>query len=121
MEAKTCCARVKLKGRWNYGTCSKVAIKDGFCKIHHPDYIKAKIDARNAKWYAEYVAKKQKRLEEETKQARIEYIAAKAPERIKELKTCLEDLFEEIVNYSDTFISESRQIAIRELLSKGDI
>jgi hypothetical protein len=92
MEAKTCCARVKLEGRWNYGTCSKVAIKDGFCKIHHPDYIKAKNDAINARREAEYSAHKQARLEAEAKQAALESIAAKAPARIKALEDMVEML-----------------------------
>lgn len=30
--------------------CSRKSIKDGYCTIHHPDYIKAKREKERAKW-----------------------------------------------------------------------
>ncbi len=92
MEAKKCCKRVYRGGSMMSSHCDKIAVKDGWCKIHHPDYIKAKNDARCSKWNAEYAAKKQARLEAEAKQAALESIAAKAPARIKALEDMVEML-----------------------------
>ena len=37
--------------------CSRDAVKDGYCKQHHPDTIKKKEEARKAKWDAKWAAK----------------------------------------------------------------
>jgi hypothetical protein len=34
--------------------CSRKPWKDGFCKQHHPDTVKAYNDARHAKWKAKW-------------------------------------------------------------------
>lgn len=38
--------------------CSHNAWKDGYCKMHHPETVKAKNDASQAKWEAEYEARR---------------------------------------------------------------
>ena len=38
--------------------CSRRAWRDGFCKQHHPDTVKARAEKRAAKYAAKYKAKK---------------------------------------------------------------
>jgi len=45
--------------------CSRRAVKDGYCKQHHPDTVKAREDARSAKWLAECQAVKDREEAEE--------------------------------------------------------
>lgn len=41
-------------GAWgNHSQCEKRPKKDGYCTIHHPDYVKAKKDKREEKYQAE--------------------------------------------------------------------
>ena len=51
-----CSAQVSLDS-WHYGQCSRKAtvMRDGkyYCRIHDPEYIKAKDEEREAKYRAE--------------------------------------------------------------------
>ena len=38
--------------RMNYHQCNGKLFKDGFCRIHHPDAIKARMAANSARWQA---------------------------------------------------------------------
>ncbi len=37
--------------------CSRNAVKDGYCKQHHPDNVKARREANEAKWKKEHEMK----------------------------------------------------------------
>ena len=55
-ESVQCKKRVRDRSnpRWpTYHQCSLKAKKDGWCTIHHPDYVKAQGEKREAKWDAE--------------------------------------------------------------------
>lgn len=34
--------------------CSRKAVQDGYCRQHHPDVVKARADAAQAKWDAKW-------------------------------------------------------------------
>ena len=49
-----CKGRVPDGGRSpRFHQCSRNEVKDGYCNIHHPDSVKARSDARSAKFRAE--------------------------------------------------------------------
>lgn len=53
MEAERCKERVFPNERWGVfhpHQCSRRAVKDGFCKIHHPDEKKAREEKAHAAW-----------------------------------------------------------------------
>ena len=43
--------------RWEttFHQCSRKVVKDGWCKIHHPDYIAEKMHTKQNGWYNEEV------------------------------------------------------------------
>jgi hypothetical protein len=43
----------QIFGTFRYRQCSRKAVKDGFCKQHHPDAVKARSDAGEARWKAQ--------------------------------------------------------------------
>jgi len=48
---------------WHFHQCSRKAVKDGYCKQHHPDSVKARADAAQAKWDARWAkVDKKKRI-----------------------------------------------------------
>ena len=90
-QVKKCCERV-ARGRWTSGTCDRIAVKDGYCKIHHPDYAKAKRDAYDAKWKAYYEAKEQAYRARREEEAAKRLILQNAPVRVKELEDMVDRL-----------------------------
>lgn len=60
MAADKCVAQVREPGPWpRYHQCKRRAVKDGFCRLHHPDAKKARLE----KQYAAYEAKRQREIE----------------------------------------------------------
>lgn len=66
MEKENCSK--KVWDHWKYRNCSRFAIKDGFCKQHHPDSVKErerkteeryKREQRNSPWTMLANAKKE--------------------------------------------------------------
>jgi hypothetical protein len=45
--------------------CQRKAVKDGFCTIHHPDYIKAKDAERQKKWNEKWTKRQALQKEQE--------------------------------------------------------
>lgn len=56
------CRKRVYGGTYTGHQCTRKAVKDGYCKQHHPDTVKAKQDERDAKW-------KKERAERRTKAA----------------------------------------------------
>ena len=48
-----CSERVFTSGAWTAHPCSRWAVRDGFCKQHHPDAVKARREAQELKWKLE--------------------------------------------------------------------
>ncbi len=69
MFDKFCKQLVSGPGWWSRSTCSRKAKKDGYCKQHHPDTIKARRIAANEKYQAgitqekEYIEQKEAAVE----------------------------------------------------------
>ncbi len=55
-----CSAKIYNSGGWGrFYPCKKKAVGDTvFCKIHNPEYIKAKTEAKEDKWRAEWKVKR---------------------------------------------------------------
>jgi len=52
-----CQEQVREPGTWpRYRQCSREAVKDGFCKVHHPDAKKARRDKADANYDAKHKA-----------------------------------------------------------------
>jgi hypothetical protein len=91
-----CCGKVSPAGSWRSYPCGKNASMEHegkhYCKTHHPPTVKAKADARTAKWRAEWDA-----LDEAKEKARAEAAEQKRRadcydalvERVKELEEAL--------------------------------
>lgn len=47
--------RKRIWHGWHQGRCQRKAVKGEFCTQHHPDTVKARDEARHAKWEAERV------------------------------------------------------------------
>lgn len=52
-EARVKCKKKIYGGAWQAHPCSRWAVKDGFCKQHHPDSVTDRREARSRKWKAE--------------------------------------------------------------------
>ena len=48
MKKKQC--KENVWGGWSYHPCLRNAVKDGFCKQHHPDAVKARRDKTAERW-----------------------------------------------------------------------
>jgi hypothetical protein len=73
-----CKQSVPAQAGWGFNQCSRKAVKDGFCKQHHPDAVKAREEASEKKW--------------EEKHAKSPWNLLKiANERIRELEQKLEE------------------------------
>lgn len=69
-----------------YSQCSREAVKDGFCKQHHPDAKKARLEASSRRWQEKHDKSDSARLYralKENEQLRAELEALKA-ERSKQ-------------------------------------
>lgn len=44
-NASQCSKKVSRRGSWHVGRCTRRAVRDGFCKVHHPESVKARQDA----------------------------------------------------------------------------
>jgi len=42
----------KIYRDWSSSNCSRKAVKDGYCKQHHPDTVKERQEKSNARWNA---------------------------------------------------------------------
>ena len=42
----------KVWGGWSYHPCLRNAVRDGYCKQHHPDSVKARKEKADARWEA---------------------------------------------------------------------
>ena len=68
------CNKTMYHDMWSKGRpCGRKVWKDGFCKIHHPESVKARQDRADARW-------------EERKKQLPWYKLQKAEERIAELE-----------------------------------
>ena len=59
-DPNLCAEEVASKDGWAYSQCSRKrghGSEQAYCKQHDPDAVKAKREARRAKWRAEYDAK----------------------------------------------------------------
>ena len=72
-EQTRCKEMVYRQHTWRSSACTRKAWKDGFCKQHHPDTVKARNEARRRVW------------EEQSKQSAW-YLLERAKERIAELE-----------------------------------
>ena len=54
--SERCKEQVWPAGEWHGHQCTRKAIKDGYCKTHHPDTVKVRIEKSN-KRYEEKIAK----------------------------------------------------------------
>jgi hypothetical protein len=74
MPVIMCKESIRISGMWpTYRSCSRKAIKDGYCKQHHPDSVKKRQEARMKRY-------------EETKKMTADYQLVVALETIKDLK-----------------------------------
>ena len=58
-----CAERVSEPGGWHRHQCSRNAVRDGWCKQHHPDAKAARRKATEDRWDREAQAEKDKYLE----------------------------------------------------------
>lgn len=73
--ADKCKERIRGKGRWgsfNRVQCTRDAVKDGYCKQHHPDSVKARFEKSQAKWDAEREESAKKAREQMERDRRAE-------------------------------------------------
>jgi len=88
-----CCGKVSPAGSWRIYPCGKNASMEHegkhYCKTHHPPTVKAKADARTAKWRAKWDAldeAKEKARAEAAEQTRRADCYEQLVERVKELE-----------------------------------
>lgn len=119
-QVKKCCHRV-YRDRWQASHCEKPAVKDGWCTIHHPDYVKVKVAARNAKWEAEYAAKEKAYEEKRAKEAAERLILQNAPVRIKVLEELVKEMDDMMLSDNDRYYTTIlHERVISTLSNKGD-
>ncbi len=54
LDPSRCKAGVWSKEQWSrYSQCSRKAINDGWCKVHHPDAVSERLQASNARYAKE--------------------------------------------------------------------
>lgn len=54
------CRKHVYGGSYMGHQCSRKAVKDGYCKQHHPDAVKAKKEAREKQWEQEWAERKRR-------------------------------------------------------------
>lgn len=89
MKEGKCKKKVWSSGNWCGHQCTRNIWKDGYCKQHHLDIVKARDKTRDEKWERE-------RREKDEKNPIL--LLRKANEQIKELEVEIEKLNQEIVN-----------------------
>lgn len=50
MNKEICKKQIMPNGSWRFRQCSRKAVKDGFCKQHHPETVKARQKAQDEAW-----------------------------------------------------------------------
>lgn len=50
MKPEKCKERIYPERAWKSVQCSRKAVKDGYCRQHHPDAVKARLEKSNARW-----------------------------------------------------------------------
>ena len=79
-EKENCKELIYDKLRWRSFPCSRYAVKDGFCKQHHPGTVKKRQEEISKRWEA----KRKRSPEYQLRLARVEIEDLKA--EIKKLK-----------------------------------
>lgn len=97
--------------------CARKAVRDGWCKQHHPDAEKARAVAREAAWKAESEARNQRYREQRAAEAERDRKLALYPELVAALKRCmpfLDDALDAVQVMSEVVLTAECRAAVAE-------